>query len=95
MRPLAALPCLLALPALVAAATPPARASEPGDGEGSRWEHGPAAPRPHGRADATGHGRPPRRVTGGPGYVGSDWGIGKPSYYGVGPRPDWGRSSTD
>lgn len=36
-------------------------------------------------------GRPPRLVTGGPGYVGSDYGLGKPSFTGLGSRPDWGR----
>lgn len=36
--------------------------------------------------------RPARRVTGGPGYVGSDWGLGKPSFSGIGTRPDWGLS---
>jgi hypothetical protein len=35
------------------------------------------------------HGRP---VNGGPGYVGSDYGLGKPAYTGLGTRPDWGRS---
>lgn len=39
--------------------------------------------------------RPPRRVLGGPGYVGDNYGLGKPPYSGVGPRPDWGRSSYD
>ena len=39
------------------------------------------APRPHG---------PP--VTGGPGYVGSDYGLGKPAFTGLGTRPDWGVS---
>lgn len=39
--------------------------------------------------------RPRRRVTGGPGYVGSEYGLGKPSFYGIGTRPDWGRSSAD
>ncbi|TDR94951.1 hypothetical protein [Enterovirga rhinocerotis] len=39
--------------------------------------------------------RPPTRVMGGPGYVGSDYGLGKPAFSGVGPRPDWGRSSID
>lgn len=39
--------------------------------------------------------RPARRVTGGPDYAGSEWGLGKPMYYGLGSRPDWGRSSTD
>ena len=39
--------------------------------------------------------RPPTRVMGGPGYVGSDYGLGKPAFSGVGPRPDWGRSSVD
>lgn len=39
--------------------------------------------------------RPRRRVTGGPDYVGSDYGLGKPSFYGIGSRPDWGRSSID
>lgn len=39
--------------------------------------------------------RPARRVTGGPDYVGSDYGLGKPAFYGLGSRPDWGRSHTD
>ena len=39
--------------------------------------------------------RPARRVTDGPDYVGSDYGLGKPSFYGIGSRPDWGRSSID
>lgn len=39
--------------------------------------------------------RPARRVIGSPDYVGSAWGLGKPSYYGLGTRPDWGRSSVD
>lgn len=39
--------------------------------------------------------RPARVVTGDVGYVGSDWGLGKPSYSGIGSRPDWGRSSID
>lgn len=38
---------------------------------------------------------PTRRVMGGPDYVGSDYGLGKPAYFGLGSRPDWGRSSTD
>ena len=42
--------------------------------------------RPHDRG-------PPRRVTGGPGYVGSEFGLGKPAFTGLGSRPDWGRSS--
>ncbi|MDB5559113.1 MAG: hypothetical protein JWQ36_2047 [Enterovirga sp.] len=41
-------------------------------------------------------GRPPRPlgrpVTGGPGYVGSDYGLGKPAFTGLGSRPDWGFS---
>lgn len=36
---------------------------------------------------------PPRRVTGGPGYAGSEYGLGKPAFTGLGSRPDWGRSS--
>jgi hypothetical protein len=36
---------------------------------------------------------PPRRVTGGPGYAGSEYGLGKPSFWGLGSRPDWGRSN--
>jgi hypothetical protein len=39
--------------------------------------------------------RPARRVMGGPDYVGSAYGLGKPPFSGVGPRPDWGRSSDD
>jgi hypothetical protein len=44
----------------------------------------------HGRSGQT---RPARRVSGGPGYVGSDWGLGRPAFTGLGTRPDWGRSS--
>ncbi len=35
------------------------------------------------------HGRP---VNSGPGYVGSDYGLGKPAFTGLGSRPDWGYS---
>ena len=38
---------------------------------------------------------PARRVIDSPDYAGSAWGLGKPSYYGLGTRPDWGRSSVD
>jgi hypothetical protein len=31
-------------------------------------------------------------VNGGPGYVGSDYGLGKPAFTGLGSRPDWGHS---
>ena len=37
--------------------------------------------------------RPPRRTVGSPGYVGSDYGLGKPAFTGLGARSDWGRSS--
>ena len=40
-------------------------------------------------------GRPARRVVGGPDYAGTEYGLGKPSFYGMAPRPDWGRSSID
>jgi hypothetical protein len=40
-----------------------------------------APPPPHGRV-----------VNGGPGYVGSDYGLGKPAFTGLGSRPDWGHS---
>ena len=39
--------------------------------------------------------RPHRRVMGGPDYVGDNWGLGKPPVSGIGPRPDWGRSTYD
>lgn len=39
--------------------------------------------------------RPTTRVMGGPDYVGSDYGLAKPSFYGIARRPDWGRSSYD
>ena len=39
--------------------------------------------------------RPARRVMGGPDYVGSNYGLAKPPYLGIGPRPDWGRSTYD
>lgn len=44
-------------------------------------ERGPIAPH-----------HPPRVVTRQPGYVGSDYGLGKPAFTGLGSRPDWGRS---
>ena len=34
--------------------------------------------------------RPARRVMEGPDYAGSPWGLGKPSFWGIGPRPDDG-----
>jgi hypothetical protein len=37
--------------------------------------------------------KPTRRVTGGPGYAGSEYGLGKPSFWGLGSRPDWGHSN--
>lgn len=46
-------------------------------------------------ADVGPPGRPHRRVMGGPDYVGSTFGLGKPPVSGIGPRPDWGRSSYD
>lgn len=76
----------------------PARADGPGPyGPPDPESDAPAsAPAPaSGRAFREVSPRPPRRVTGGPGYVGSDWGLGKPSFYGIGTRPDWGRSSGD
>lgn len=39
--------------------------------------------------------RPTTRVMGGPDYVGSDYGLAKPSFYGIARRPDWGRSTYD
>ena len=36
---------------------------------------------------------PATRVTGDSDYMGSVYGLGKPHPSGVGPRPDWGRSS--
>jgi hypothetical protein len=46
-----------------------------------RYGARPAPPRPYGRP-----------VNGGPGYVGSDYGLGKPAFTGLGSRPDWGHS---
>jgi len=48
-----------------------------------------------GRAVVAGPARPVRRLMGDSNYVGSVYGLGKPAYSGVGPRPDWGRSSYD
>jgi hypothetical protein len=42
-------------------------------------------PRRHGPSKRLG-----RPVTGSPGYVGSDYGLGKPAFTGLGSRPDWG-----
>ena len=85
---------LLALGALLATAGPagadgPAPAGGQGrersvpPGEGGYVTTGRARPRPY------------RRVMDGPDYVGSSFGLGKPAYSGIGPRPDWGRSSVD
>ena len=46
-----------------------------------RYGAPPAPARPHGR-----------QLNGGPGYVGSDYGPGKPAFTGLGTRPDWGFS---
>ena len=63
-------------------------------GGGSAWEEE-AGLGLAGDAVATSPRRPARRVTGDLGYVGSDFGLGKPAFYGLGTRPDWGRSSAD
>ena len=53
---------------------------------------GPPA-RPPRAAPGAGARPPPARVfTRDPGYVGSDYGLGKPAFTGLGSRPDWGRS---
>jgi hypothetical protein len=49
--------------------------------EGERYGASARAPRSVGRP-----------VNGGPGYVGSDYGLGKPAFTGLGSRPDWGFS---
>lgn len=79
--------------AMALSASWPARADGPGpDGEPPR----PPGSRPRYGQDADApEARPARRVIGSPDYVGSAWGLGKPSYYGLGTRPDWGRSSVD
>ncbi len=46
-----------------------------------RYGAPPAQARPHGR-----------QLNSGPGYVGSDYGLGKPAFTGLGTRPDWGFS---
>ena len=73
-----------------------ARADGPGDGV--LFESTPAKP---GRASHR-HvrapdliGSPPRRIDAGPGYAGSEYGLGKPAFTGLGSRPDWGRSNAD
>ena len=63
------------------------------DGDPIAKDAGRRAPswtKPHREADPRGLARPGRRVMGGPGYAGSDWGLGKPSFWGLGPRPDDG-----
>ena len=81
---------------LAVAAAAPARSAEPLYKDSER--HGGGAEirtydaDPH-LAGRHAHRRPARRVTGGPGYVGSDYGLGKPAFTGLGSRPDWGRSS--
>ena len=85
---------LLLLAGLLAAA--PAASSEPApavdEGRPAPIGRNPGrllAPRSAGAEPA---GRIPRAVEGGPGYVGSDYGLGKPAFTGLGSRPDWGRS---
>jgi hypothetical protein len=51
------------------------------EAETYRYAPPPGQPRPHGRP-----------INGGPGYVGSDYGLGKPAFTGLGTRPDWGYS---
>lgn len=89
----ALLMCAVATSAVLAAPVPSARADGPGPSEPSEPSRD-GAPT-WGRLHREVSPRPPRRVTGGPGYVGSEWGLGKPSYYGIGTRPDWGRGSVD
>ena len=83
--------------ALVLAMPWPARADGPGpstfDEIGGAISR--QAPQVDGRPVRPVGPRPARRVMGGSDYVGSDYGLGKPSYFGLGSRPDWGRSNTD
>lgn len=79
----------LALGCTLALSAPPAAADGAGDVEAPpprRGAHHRVAPLSR---DAVAL---PRRTVGGPGYVGSDWGLGKPSYSGIGTRPDGGFS---
>lgn len=84
----------LAVGAFLAGRAAPARADGPGPDGPMEVDRDTPAPT-YGRPFREVSPRPQRRVTGGPGYVGSEWGLGKPSYYGIGTRPDWGRSSGD
>ncbi|NNM70805.1 hypothetical protein [Enterovirga aerilata] len=81
---------------LVLAASAPAGAADYGSRSGPGGppvlEDG-AAARSHGYEAWGAPPRPHRRpVNGGPGYVGSDYGLGKPAFTGLGSRPDWGYS---
>ena len=75
----------------------PARAEAGGPVYKDRERFGPLVSEvgpPGSRAvDAPHDRRPPRRVTGDPGYVGSEYGLGRPAFTGLGSRPDWGHSS--
>ncbi len=78
--PASRMAALAALAALVFAATG-VRADGPGPCGDGACEARPfhlSRDRPSGWGDTAL--RPPRRVTGGAGYVGSEWGLGKPSY---------------
>ncbi len=84
----AALLACLALPLAPVAAWP----QEPVYKDRERF--GPAEPGSPSRAETgAGASRHPARIyTRDPGYAGSDYGLGKPAFTGLGSRPDWGRS---
>ena len=84
--------------AVLAGSAVPASAADPQDAADlrARGEADMSAPDVDpGRRGVPSSARPRRRVTGGPDYVGSDYGLGKPSFSGIGSRPDWGRSSIE
>ena len=59
-----------------------------------RFSEARRAARPHGHArpiEVVPEAPPRAPATGSPGYVGSDYGLGKPAFTGLGSRPDWGR----
>lgn len=70
-------------------------AAQPAENAGARLRESEPEVDARGTAPGARYRGLPRRIDGGPGYVGSDWGLGKPSRTGLGSRPDWGRSSVD
>ncbi|MBV9076177.1 MAG: hypothetical protein JO048_01695 [Methylobacteriaceae bacterium] len=86
---------LIRLPALAATLfllPGPAAAEAPGPvyKDRERFERPMIRPGPALRPGSASDGFPAHPLVGGPGYVGSDYGLGKPAFTGLGTRPDWG-----